>query len=150
MNVKLLVVRGQPQGKSLLFPQGEFVIGRGDECHIRPNSSWVSRQHCMLRITDEALYLRDLGSTNGTLVNGSRLIGECPLVQGDQIQVGPLVFEVHLEKAVAAAPGPSKSDTGMHQTIDTAEGPALPDVNPTPTPQNTTQTDLHPAVPHAR
>jgi pSer/pThr/pTyr-binding forkhead associated (FHA) protein len=98
MTVNLIVVRGKPQGKSLAFPRGEFVFGRGAECHIRPNSSWVSRQHCLLRVTENAVELRDLGSTNGTLVNGKRLIGQRSLAHGDQIQIGPLVFQVRVSQ----------------------------------------------------
>src|SRR5438094_1243440 len=94
MNVYLLVVQGRPEGKSLLFPRGEYLFGRGDECHIRPNSDWVSRQHCLLRVTSDQVVLRDLGSRNGTLVNGERVVGERPLAHGDQLQVGPLVFQV--------------------------------------------------------
>ena len=100
MKVYLLVVHGQPEGKSLLFPRGQYLFGRGDECHIRPNSDWVSRQHCLLRVTSDKVLLRDLGSRNGTLVNGERLVGERPLLHGDMLQVGPLVFQVHLEEPV--------------------------------------------------
>ena len=42
------------------------------------------------------MQLCDLGSTNGTLINGKRLIGERDLAHGDKIQIGPLVFEVRL------------------------------------------------------
>ncbi len=134
MKAKLLVVRGQPQGKCLLFPQGEFVIGRGTECHIRPNSSWVSRQHCLLRVTDKSIYLRDLGSTNGTLINGARLIGERPLSHGDKLQVGPLVFEVCLEDETRPAKAPGQKETGLHY-IETAQAQALgSDVKATPAP----------------
>jgi pSer/pThr/pTyr-binding forkhead associated (FHA) protein len=101
MNVKLLVVHGRPRGKSLQFPHGEFVIGRGQECHVRPNSDWVSRQHCLLRVTERAVQLCDLGSTNGTLVNGRRILDEQPLQHGDQVQVGPLLFEVQLDETLA-------------------------------------------------
>jgi pSer/pThr/pTyr-binding forkhead associated (FHA) protein len=96
MNVNLVVVHGKPPGKALEFPCGEFVFGRGSECHVRPNSSWVSRQHCILRVTEKTVQLCDLGSTNGTLINGKRLIGERDLAHGDKIQIGPLVFEVRL------------------------------------------------------
>ena len=125
MRVKLLVVQGRPEGKSLLFPLGEYVFGRGAECHIRPNSDWVSRQHCMLRVTAEGVFVRDLGSRNGTLVNGTRLLGECRLGAGDQVQVGPLVFELQLE---APAPQPATSRrTVLEDTAtpgrDTAEIP---------------------------
>jgi pSer/pThr/pTyr-binding forkhead associated (FHA) protein len=130
MNVKLLVVHGRPQGKCLLFPRGEYVFGRGAECHIRPNSDWVSRQHCLLRVTGEALYIRDLGSRNGTLVNGVRIVGERRLAHGDQIVVGPLVFAVHLEDEAEVrepqAPPPSCDETGIHAQ-DTDEMTALHD-----------------------
>ncbi len=126
MKVQLLVVQGHPQGKGLLFPCGEFVFGRGGECHIRPNSEWVSRQHCLLRVRADGVFLRDLGSTNGTLVNGKRLIGECALAHGDQLQIGPLVFEVCLEEAVPATVPvvPREGDTQMH-CLDTTQTQAL-------------------------
>jgi pSer/pThr/pTyr-binding forkhead associated (FHA) protein len=139
MTVKLLVVHGRPEGKCLEFPSGEYVFGRGAECHIRPNSDWVSRQHCMLRVTEDALVVRDLGSRNGTLVNGVRVRGERRLGHGDQLQVGPLVFEVRLEDApgvpipVPASPR-STEDTGTYCT-DTSEMPALKAAPPPPSTQ---------------
>jgi len=122
MNVKMLVVQGRPAGKSLSFPRGEYYFGRGTECHIRPNSDWVSRQHCLLRVTSEGAYLRDLGSRNGTLVNGVLLECERLLTHGDQIQIGPLVFEVEYEDAptpahagVPTVPAPLPADpTSSH------------------------------------
>lgn len=127
MKVKLLVVHGRPRGKALQFPHGEFVIGRGHECHVRPNSEWVSRQHCLLRVTEQTALLCDLCSTNGTLVNGRRLVTQCQLHEGDQVQVGPLVFEVHLEEA--AAPVAALPET-REVRLDTANLPAF--LTPTP------------------
>jgi pSer/pThr/pTyr-binding forkhead associated (FHA) protein len=141
MQVKLVVVRGRPHGKCLLFPRGEFVIGRGHECHIRPNSDWVSRQHCLLRVTAEAVSLRDLGSTNGTLVNGVRVIGERALTHGDQLQVGPMVFEVRLDEPLPTpptAPAAPVADTETH-FLDTALVEALKDdVSAPPRPEEPT------------
>ncbi len=91
MNLKLLVVQGKPAGKVLLFGPGEYYLGRGPECNIRFNSDWVSRQHCLLRVGEEAV-LRDLGSRNGTLVNGQLVNGDQRLAHGDQIQIGQVVF----------------------------------------------------------
>jgi predicted component of type VI protein secretion system len=127
MNVKLLVVHGRPRGKSLLFPPGEYVFGRGTECHIRPNSDWVSRQHCMLRVLPDVLLIRDLGSRNGTLVNGVRVVGEQSLQQGDMLQVGPLVFEVQIDpiRLSGELPGAcSQDETGLY-TGATLEQPAV-------------------------
>jgi pSer/pThr/pTyr-binding forkhead associated (FHA) protein len=129
MNVNLLVVHGRPRGKTIPFPLGEFLIGRGPECHIRPNSDWVSRQHCLLRVLPTGVSIRDLGSRNGTLVNGTRVIQEQPLHNGDQLQVGPLTFEIQLQQFPARPlpPDPSLPDqdeTGIAAS-DTAELPRL-------------------------
>lgn len=96
MDVHLVVVKGNPRGRTLTFGPGEYLFGRGPECHVRPDSEWVSRQHCLLAISDETLTLKDLGSTNGTLVNGSRVIGMRDLTHGDTVQIGPLVLQVRL------------------------------------------------------
>jgi pSer/pThr/pTyr-binding forkhead associated (FHA) protein len=118
MNVKLLVVQGRPQGKSLLFPPGEYVFGRGTECHIRPDSDWVSRQHCLFRVTsDDVASVRDLGSRNGTLVNGVRIRTEINLKHGDHLQVGPLVFEVRLEESSGIRKPPQAGDTANHAPV---------------------------------
>jgi pSer/pThr/pTyr-binding forkhead associated (FHA) protein len=105
MNVQLVVIQGQPVGKALFFTHGEYFLGRGPECHVRFNSDWVSRQHCLLRVTEAGSFLRDLGSRNGTLVNGALLAGEHPLREHDQIQIGPVIFEIRFE--VFSAPVPS-------------------------------------------
>src|SRR4051794_3801509 len=94
MDVQLVVLKGNPRGRTLSFGPGDYLFGRGPECHVRPDSEWVSRQHCLLTVTNEAIQLRDLGSTNGTLVNGQRVMGERGLANGDTIQVGPLALQV--------------------------------------------------------
>jgi predicted component of type VI protein secretion system len=138
MNVKLLVVQGRPAGKILVFPQGEYYIGRGAECHIRSNSDWVSRQHCLLRVVADGATLRDLGSRNGTLVNGALVDRERGLAEGDQVQVGPLVFEVHLEvtpprpvdevadATLSAVDSLDATDGGAANLVSTEHHPILP------------------------
>jgi pSer/pThr/pTyr-binding forkhead associated (FHA) protein len=122
MTVKLLVVQGRPCGKSLLFPSGEYYFGRGPECHVRPESEWVSRQHCLLRVTADAVFVRDLGSRNGTLVNGALVETERQLRHGDQVQIGPLVFEVQLElKSHNGSPSVAATDAVTLGAENTAE-----------------------------
>jgi pSer/pThr/pTyr-binding forkhead associated (FHA) protein len=94
MDVQMLVVQGKQRGQTIRFRQGEFVFGRGPECHVRPNSEWVSLQHCLLRVGADSVHIRDLGSTNGTLINGVRVIGERRLDPGDHVQIGPLVLQI--------------------------------------------------------
>jgi pSer/pThr/pTyr-binding forkhead associated (FHA) protein len=116
MSVKMKVVQGKPHGSFLDFPEGEFVVGRGPECHVRPNSELISRQHCLLLIHGEAVCVRDLGSTNGTLVNGKRVIDERQLTVGDTLHVGPLVLEV-----VEAEPNTETADELASFSSDTQE-----------------------------
>jgi predicted component of type VI protein secretion system len=94
MTVKMKVVQGKPRGSLLDFPDGEFVVGRGPECHIRPNSELVSRRHCVVRIYGQHVHVRDLGSTAGTFVNGTRIVDECSMDDGDTLQLGPIVLEL--------------------------------------------------------
>jgi len=104
MTLRLRLVQGRPNGTQLNFERGEYLVGRGLECHVRPNSEWVSRQHCLLRVTPEAAWIRDLGSHTGTLINGVVIRREQLLSNGDLLEVGPLVFEVHLDPpAVSSA-----------------------------------------------
>jgi pSer/pThr/pTyr-binding forkhead associated (FHA) protein len=141
MNVTLLVAQGRPLGKRLTFPPGQYYFGRGSECHVRPNSDWVSRQHCLLRVDDDGAFLRDLASRNGTLVNGVLVDGERRLDDGDLLQLGPLVFEILLDTA-AASPS-SEVRAGSPREIRPPEGQegALEPADPT---------DNHPTLPETR
>src|SRR5258708_29608809 len=102
MKEELIVVYGNPRNSVKMLPLGDCLIGRGEECQVRTNSPLVSRQHCLVHVTKEAAILRDLGSTNGTLVNGKRILSERVLAPGDLVQIGPVVFEFH-DAALEAA-----------------------------------------------
>lgn len=125
MQLRLKVIHGKPNGHCLAFPPGEFMFGRGPECDVRPNSDLVSRQHCIVQVANVGAVIRDLGSRNGTLVNGQLVQGERQLAHGDTLQVGPLVLQVILEAETLAAP-PSLRDTAVVSQADTAlDQPAL-------------------------
>jgi pSer/pThr/pTyr-binding forkhead associated (FHA) protein len=139
MAITLIVVQGRPRGKLFRFPPGHYYFGRGAECHIRPNSDWVSRQHCLLRVTREGAWLRDLGSRNGTLVNGELLASERLLEPGDQVQVGPLVFEVQPDSTRPA----SQVATSMPAEGTQVAPPGAPERGP----DTLATTDTHPVLP---
>src|SRR6516225_802360 len=110
MKVQLVVVRGKPEGKVIPLVGSTFKIGRGETCHLRPNSEQVSREHAEFTIGADSVIVRDLGSRNGTLVNGKALTAEYHLKDRDLVQVGPLTFAVSISdvpapvaKATAAA-----------------------------------------------
>src|SRR3954452_16864007 len=103
MKVQLIVVRGKPEGKVIPLAGTKFKIGRGETCHLRPNSEQVSREHAEFTIGADSVVVRDLGSRNGTLVNGKALTSECRLKDRDLVQVGPLTFAV----SIADVPAPA-------------------------------------------
>jgi pSer/pThr/pTyr-binding forkhead associated (FHA) protein len=103
VKAQLIVVYGKPRNTIKTLPLGDCLIGRGEECQVRTNSPLVSRQHCLVHVTKDEAILRDLGSTNGTLVNGKRVLNERQLVPGDLLQIGPVVFEFRDESADAVS-----------------------------------------------
>jgi pSer/pThr/pTyr-binding forkhead associated (FHA) protein len=76
----------------LEVPPGEFVIGRSPDCQLSLDDPLVSRRHAILVVQPETVYIEDLGSRNGVLVNGKRIAGPVRVNDGDQIQVGSQVM----------------------------------------------------------
>ena len=113
MQVQLVVMRGNPRGRTLTFNRGEYLFGRGPECHVRPDSEWISRQHCLLIVDENGVRLRDLGSTNGTLINGQRLRGECVLRSQDTLQLGPLELRLDMPVALIETIPPANNQTSI-------------------------------------
>ncbi len=100
MLVKLTVVRGKPVGKVVRLARGEYVLGRDEACQLRVHSRTASRRHCALRVAEDHVWVRDLGSTHGTLVNGARITHETRLQNMDLVQVGSLALRFGLEDAL--------------------------------------------------
>lgn len=120
MDVQLKVVQGKQKGHLLTFPAGEFLFGRGPECHVRPDSPLVSRQHCLMRVGSDSVWLRDLGSANGTLINDSLVTSERLLRNGDQVQLGPVVLEVILPQPASEAVMEAVKETASGKTLQNA------------------------------
>jgi pSer/pThr/pTyr-binding forkhead associated (FHA) protein len=97
MNTRLRVLVGDSAGETIEVPPGKFAIGRETDCHLRRESTFISRHHCVLLLEEDTLRIRDLGSKNGTFVNGRRIGGrEAVLLNGDIVAVGEITFEVTL------------------------------------------------------
>jgi hypothetical protein len=76
-------------GSSVLpLPPGETVIGRGTEADVVIESPKASRRHARIVVDRDQAVIEDLGSTNGTSVNGNRLASPLKLAHGDEIQIG--------------------------------------------------------------
>jgi pSer/pThr/pTyr-binding forkhead associated (FHA) protein len=80
------------------FPlrRGETLLGRSPYCSIVLSNPLASRQHCALSLKDGRLSIDDLGSSNGTWVNGERIEHSRSLGPGDTVRVGTDVLEVIL------------------------------------------------------
>ena len=87
------------------LPTGESVIGRSRACAVQIAETTVSRQHAIFVVEPGKVRLRDLGSSNGTFVNGERVDGEMPLSDGDRVVVG----EAELVLRMLAPLGPSEA-----------------------------------------
>jgi pSer/pThr/pTyr-binding forkhead associated (FHA) protein len=108
---ELIVQSGKHQGRRLRFTDADITIGRDDTCEIRLTSAEVSKQHCRVRIAGGALFVRDLGSSNGTFVNDVRIAEETRLQPGDRLRIGPMLLQVPAVTAKPAdvRPGGKKS-----------------------------------------
>lgn len=89
---ELRVVQGAASGRSWKLPQGESKIGRDSSNLVAIEDSKASREHARIRFADGVPSISDLGSSNGTYVNESRISGQVPLSDGDLIRIGDTVI----------------------------------------------------------
>lgn len=103
MQMQLRVVTGGHEGKLISVNHDKFLIGRSDECHIRPKSESISRRHCAFVRKEGRILLIDLKSRNGTYVNDQKLDPSKAkiLKDGDHIKVGKLEFIAVIEAGVS-------------------------------------------------
>ena len=88
----LVVIYGLELGKKFNLNRPQIIIGRSSKADIQIDQEAVSRNHCKIINTGNAIMLRDMGSTNGTYVN-DEMIDEYVLRDGDFIKVGRCIFK---------------------------------------------------------
>ncbi len=108
--------------KGTHFPvrREETVIGRSAYCTIVLSNELASRQHCALKADNEGLVINDLGSRNGTFVNGERVNGSRGLHPGDLIKVGTDLLEV-LDSDVQSRKASTQTSRAQTGRLDTFE-----------------------------
>lgn len=92
MSIALVIVRGGSPGARFDLRE-DAIIGRVD-AGILLDDDEVSRYHAIVRVGDRGADITDLGSTNGTFVDGRRLTGRAALVEGSLIRVGQTELRV--------------------------------------------------------
>lgn len=97
---KLVLLQG---GQATPYEIGanEFVLGRLPECDIQLQSSMVSRKHARIVRDGDQYIFEDLGSGNGSFVNGKRIEGAVPLKHDDRIKVGPILLRFEADNPTA-------------------------------------------------
>ncbi len=113
MRAQLLPLEG---GTPIDLAKELTLIGRKEDCDIRLDHKSVSKMHCVIVKTDGLLLLRDLGSTNGTRVNGQR-IRRAALLPNDQLGIATYKFKVHL----GPEPAPAVASNEHTQALDAHE-----------------------------
>ncbi len=120
MDFQLVVLRGRSASTALKIGDGVTTAGRHDDCQLRIKSSEVSRRHCQFFEKNGMLLVKDLGSSNGTMLNGKKIEGQRVLEPGDELSIGPVKLRVEKVgqpapvKGTAAANVPAKpGDTAV-------------------------------------
>jgi hypothetical protein len=115
----LTVRRGPGLGSSFTINAPEITIGRHEQCDFQVNDTWVSRRHARITWGGAGYLIEDLGTVNGTFVNGERISRPRALKSGDVLQLGS---EVELDFQVQALAPPIQM-------------PAIPAAAPPPEPE---------------
>jgi pSer/pThr/pTyr-binding forkhead associated (FHA) protein len=139
MRAQLIPLDGGPP---IEIERDLIIVGRKEDCDLRLDHKGVSKMHCVIVKTDGLLLLRDLGSTNGTRVNGQR-VRRAALLPNDRLAFGSLHFRVYLgpddtsrtEHTQPVSPAElaraRHSDAGSSRSpLPPAQPNALPDVYP--------------------
>ena len=117
MGFQLVISEGKEAGREFEFDQDSVVIGRTAECDVILYEAGVSRKHARILIEGGGIWIEDLGSSNGTRVNGETISQKQSLKDGDSISMGPVVFSfkpMDLEPDTAAG---QPEEGGAHTRV---------------------------------
>jgi len=96
MATNLVLMTKKGDQRVFPLPSNVTVIGRRRNCDLRIPLDSISRRHCQLSLENGTLKVRDLGSRNGTFLNGKRIKEEVAKA-GDFIQIGPVLFALQID-----------------------------------------------------
>lgn len=112
MNARFVIVSpvSQKRAISVRLP---ILVGRSEEAKFRVQQDSVSRRHCEFFTTDDAVFVRDLQSTNGTFLDDEEIVADTPTVvpSGTVVRVGGVAFRVEYESPVRQPAVQSGDDT---------------------------------------
>lgn len=121
----LLVIQGPDKGRRFELPDAPVVLGR-DSRQLPITDNTASRRHAELLPAEGQWFLHDLGSSNGTYLNGTRVSNRAPLKLGDQIRIGRSVMVFGAQPGIARSPSGSVTIAGEEAGMDSAIVAAVP------------------------
>lgn len=95
MRVHLIIIDGE-NVRAIPVQRKQFLIGRGEGCHLRLKRKQVGPTHCVILVERDEVFLEGLGGATGTLVDGKPICGRHKLESGDRFEVDTVQFEVRL------------------------------------------------------
>lgn len=118
MKVRLSINHKKANVKSVVL-HSDAVIGRGADCNLRLASGQISRKHCQIIVRDDLVAIMDLGSSNGTFLNGQQLTAneQTKLNSGDELSIGSVEFLVEYHDPTA--------ETAIHTSQGSPEAPVV-------------------------
>ena len=115
----LQALNGGDAGRLYRLDGARAVLGRHPDCDIVLDEGAVSRQHAQLSIVEDGVYVEDMGSRNGTFVNGEQVRGRFKLHDDDRVKICDLLFSFHLNEPGRPGLRPIMSDgAGVSLTDD--------------------------------
>ena len=120
MEAKLVVVGGEAEAAEIRL-QLPTIIGRGRDASLTLPHPLVSRQHCEIFESAGRLYVRDLGSLNGTYVNNQRIEGDRELPANQLLTIGAVTFRAVYESEASQDEAPEQSGPPAEQLADQAD-----------------------------
>jgi class 3 adenylate cyclase len=139
MNASLIMTKGPLAGQRFRF-DSQVVIGRED-ADVTIDDPLISRRHAVIRVREKALEIEDLGSLNGTWVNGFGIDAARSLGAGDVIQIGSVSFRVEDHR-----PGPAHTVLAPVAALRSAADPPVRDQAPEPQPVVLGEDELRPVT----
>lgn len=120
--------RNLNSGQATPIPPGEFTVGREDEAYVHVEDASISRKHAVVTNDENGFTIQDVGSANGTALNGGLLVGKTLLSLGDVVYIGSVPFRLDPEVAGEPAAAPSagmRSVNRAYMRRDTEKIPAM-------------------------